>query len=36
VGGLIYFALLGRHKLIRSPEESFALQRRETASSTST
>ena len=28
VAGLVYFALIGRHRLILSPEEEFALARR--------
>jgi ethanolamine permease len=34
VAGLLYFAVLGRHQLILSPEESFALKRGATANST--
>ena len=29
--GIIYFAIFGRHRLILSPEEEFALARGETA-----
>ena len=29
--GIVYFALVGRHKLILSPEEEFALQHNEGA-----
>jgi hypothetical protein len=30
-GGVVYFALVGRHKLILSPEEEFAMARGEAA-----
>ena len=29
--GILYFALVGRHKLILSPEEEFAMSRGKTA-----
>ena len=33
--GIVYFALIGRHKLILSPEEEFAMARGEAAYKTS-